>query len=75
MTDQDQRRDRAQVSSDALERSGDPDRPPTPWMFPLTGVGAGIAIALVWILPGLWGHRTAIATTCWSGSDPGSWRR
>ena len=55
MTDQDQRRNRTEVSSDVLERYADPDRPPAPWMFPLAGVAAGAAVALVWILPGLWG--------------------
>ena len=55
MTDQDQRPNRTEVSSDVIERYADPDRPPAPWMFPVTGVAAGAAVALVWILPGLWG--------------------
>lgn len=55
MTDPDQRQGRAEVSADTLERYADPDRPPAPWMFPLAGIAAGTAIALVGILPGLWG--------------------
>ena len=55
MTDQDQRRNRTEVSRDVLERYADPDRPPAPWMYPLAGIAAGTAIALVGILSGLWG--------------------
>lgn len=42
------------VEVDTLERYGDRDRPPAPWVYPVVGLGLGGAVALAPFLPSPW---------------------